>query len=127
MSVFRVAPEVLLDEDLGYTVKADNWSFAIVMWEMIADGLQNPFIGMAPIKFYNQTINSGIRPPIPEGADPEYVQLIKDCWNSTPDERPSFTEIVPRLEGMLLAIGASIALPPTFQGGYHQEGVTTTP
>ncbi|KAF1789315.1 ADF-H/Gelsolin-like domain [Phytophthora cactorum] len=63
-----VAPEVLLDEDLGYTFKADNWSFAIVMWEMIAGGLQNPFIGMAPIKFYNKTINAGIRPPIPEGG-----------------------------------------------------------
>lgn len=101
-------------------------SFAIVMWEMIADTLQNPFIGMAPIKFYRQTMTAGIRPPIPEGADSGYVELMKDCWNSSPDERPAFTEIVTRLETMLLDLGASIDLPPTFQGGYHQ-GMLTSP
>ncbi|KAL7683076.1 putative protein kinase domain, actin-depolymerizing factor [Plasmopara halstedii] len=115
-----VAPEVLLDEDLGYTFKADNWSFAIVMWEMIANGLQNPFIGMAPIKFYNKTINAGIRPPIPEGMDSEYINLIIECWKSDAADRPSFDVIVSRLEHMLLDLGGSIDLPPTFQGGYHQ-------
>ncbi|TMW63367.1 hypothetical protein Poli38472_002308 [Pythium oligandrum] len=114
-----VAPEVLLDEDLGYTFKADNWSFAIVMWEMVADGNQNPFIGMAPIKFYNQTVHSGIRPPLPEGVDPEYVGLINDCWHSNASDRPSFTEIVSRLEQILLKLGANVDLPPAFQGGYH--------
>ncbi|KAG6590747.1 TKL/DRK protein kinase [Phytophthora cinnamomi] len=122
-----VAPEVLLDEDLGYSFKADNWSFAIVMWEMIAGGLQNPFIGMAPIKFYNKTINAGIRPPIPEGVDSEYIDLITECWKSDAADRPSFDVIVARLEQMLLALGASIDLPPTFQGGYHQAGASANP
>lgn len=89
------------------------------MWEMVADGKQNPFIGMAPIKFYNQTIHSGIRPPFPDDVDPEYVALINDCWHSNANDRPSFTEIVSRLEAMLLNLGSSIDLPPTFQGGYH--------
>ena len=31
----RVAPEVLLDEDLGYTFKADNWRFAKLLTSMI--------------------------------------------------------------------------------------------
>ncbi|GLD93111.1 hypothetical protein PINS_up001703 [Pythium insidiosum] len=115
-----VAPEVLLDEDLGYTFKADNWSFAIVMWEMVADGMQNPFIGMAPIKFYNQTVNSGIRPPFPDNVDSEYAVLINDCWHSNPSDRPSFTEIVSRLEKIVERLGASTEMPPTFLGGYHQ-------
>ncbi|GMF09266.1 unnamed protein product [Phytophthora lilii] len=102
-------------------------SFAIVMWEMIAGGLQNPFIGMAPIKFYNKTINAGIRPPIPEGADSEYVNLITECWKSDAADRPSFDVIVSRLEQMLLDLGASIDLPPTFQGGYHQAGLAPNP
>ena len=102
-------------------------SLAIVMWEMIAGGLQNPFIGMAPIKFYNKTINAGIRPPIPEGMDSEYVDLITECWKSDAAERPSFDVIVARLEQMLLDLGASIDLPPTFQGGYHQAGVVVNP
>lgn len=98
------------------------------MWEMIAGGLQNPFIGMAPIKFYNKTINAGIRPPIPEGMDSsEYIDLITECWKSDAADRPSFDVIVSRLERMLLALGASIDLPPTFQGGYHQPGVAAIP
>ncbi|KAJ0404978.1 hypothetical protein P43SY_004895 [Pythium insidiosum] len=115
-----VAPEVLLDEDLGYTFKADNWSFAIVMWEMVADGMQNPFIGMAPIKFYNQTVHNGIRPPFPDNVDSEYAALINECWHSNPSDRPSFTEIVSRLEKIVERLGASTEMPPTFLGGYHQ-------
>lgn len=90
------------------------------MWEMIAGNFQNPFIGMAPIKFYNQTIHSGKRPPMPEGVDKQYLDLITDCWKSDASERPAFNEIVTRLEKISLELGASIDLPPTFQGGYHQ-------
>jgi hypothetical protein len=89
------------------------------MWEMVADGLQNQFIGMAPIKFYNQTIHAGIRPPFPDGVDPEYVALINECWHSNASDRPPFAEIVARLEQMVLRLGGSIDLPPTYQGGYH--------
>nr|CCA15639.1 protein kinase putative [Albugo laibachii Nc14]CCA16299.1 protein kinase putative [Albugo laibachii Nc14] len=115
-----IAPEVLLDEELGYTFKADNWSFAIVMWEMVA-GLDNsnPFIGMAPIKFYNQTVNSGIRPFIPEAVDSDYTQLVCDCWRSIPADRPSITLIVTELEKMVIKMGVSTDLPPAFQEGYH--------
>ena len=94
-------------------------SFAIVMWEMIAGEISNPFIGMAPIKFYQQTVQAGNRPRFPENVDAEYSNLINECWNSTPDERPSFSSIVERLEQMLLKLGASTELPPSFQGGYH--------
>ncbi|CCI39757.1 unnamed protein product [Albugo candida] len=115
-----IAPEVLLDEELGYTFKADNWSFAIVMWEMVA-GLNNsnPFIGMAPIKFYNQTVNSGIRPHIPGAVDPDYAQLVCDCWRSVPADRPSITLIVSELEKLVIKMGVSTDLPPAFQEGYH--------
>lgn len=94
------------------------------MWEMIADGNQNPFIGMAPIKFYNQTIHSGVRPPIPDGVDPEYISLMSECWSANAEDRPAFEHIVSRLERILLDLGASIDLPPAFQGGYHQ-GLST--
>ncbi|RLN74966.1 hypothetical protein BBJ28_00009528 [Nothophytophthora sp. Chile5] len=101
-----------------FTYSTDIYEFADVV---------NPFIGMAPIKFYNKTINAGLRPPMPEGADSEYIELLTECWKSDATDRPSFDVIVARLERMLLALGASIDLPPTFQGGYHQAGITATP
>ncbi|OQS01170.1 protein kinase [Achlya hypogyna] len=114
-----VAPEVLLDEDIGYTFKADNWSFAIVMWEMIAGAHENPFLGMAPVKFYHQTINKGLRPEIDDTVDPAYAALIRECWDSDPPARPSFSSIVERLEVILSDLGMDTGLPPTFAGGYH--------
>jgi hypothetical protein len=96
------------------------------MWEMIAGEISNPFIGMAPIKFYQQTINQGIRPDFPDGVDPDYVQLITECWASTPTDRPSFISIVERLENMLQKLGVSIELPPSFQGGYHHAVSSTS-
>ncbi|KDO32331.1 TKL/DRK protein kinase [Saprolegnia parasitica CBS 223.65] len=114
-----VAPEVLLDEDIGYTFKADNWSFAIVMWEMIAGVHENPFLGMAPVKFYHQTINKGLRPVIDDTVDPAYASLIRECWDSDPPSRPSFATIVDRLETILSDLGMDTGLPPTFAGGYH--------
>ncbi|RLN90525.1 hypothetical protein BBJ28_00000775 [Nothophytophthora sp. Chile5] len=101
----------------------DDTSISLLM--LLLSG--NPFIGMAPIKFYNKTINAGLRPPMPEGADSEYIALLTECWKSDATDRPSFDVIVARLERMLLALGASIDLPPTFQGGYHQAGLTATP
>ncbi|OQS05795.1 kinase [Thraustotheca clavata] len=114
-----VAPEVLLDEDIGYTFKADNWSFAIVMWEIIAGSHENPFLGMAPVKFYHQTINKGLRPEIDESVDSAYADLIRECWDSDPPARPSFSTIVERLETILSDLGMDTGLPPTFAGGYH--------
>ncbi|TDH70847.1 hypothetical protein CCR75_001223 [Bremia lactucae] len=100
----------------------DDWRVKVADFG-ITGGLQNPFIGMAPIKFYNKTINAGIRPPIPKGMDSGYINLIIECWKSDAADRPSFDVIVSRLEQMLLDLGASIDLPPTFQGGYHQAKI----
>ncbi|KAG9413441.1 hypothetical protein AC1031_012658 [Aphanomyces cochlioides] len=113
-----VAPEVLLDEDVGYTFKADNWSFAIVMWEVIAGVHENPFLGMAPVKFYNKAL-TGVRPLIDDEVDPNYASLIRECWQNEPTQRPNFSTIVARLESILEELGMDTGPPPTFNGGYH--------
>ncbi|ETW07434.1 TKL/DRK protein kinase, variant 1 [Aphanomyces invadans] len=76
-----VAPEVLLDEDVGYTFKADNWSFGIVMWEMIAGTFENPFLGMAPVKFYNQALN-GVRPVIGDDVSERPATQGLTAWGA---------------------------------------------
>lgn len=42
-------------------------------------------------------IVNGLRPSL-EGIPDELQQLIVDCWNEVPQIRPSFTEIVLRLQ-----------------------------
>jgi hypothetical protein len=40
------------------------------------------------------------RPAIPERLAPGVRALITDCWADDPDDRPSFDEIVERLQEM---------------------------
>src|SRR5215469_2627026 len=35
----------------------------------------------------------GIRPEIVEGTMPEYIELMKRCWDSDPEKRPTANEL----------------------------------
>lgn len=44
---------------------------------------------------------SGQKPPLNRKDMPEpYAQLIDDCWQEDPEERPTFAAILQRLRGM---------------------------
>ena len=46
---------------------------------------------------------------MPPGTPAALVQLAQDCWQHSPDARPSFEQVVARLEALqaaLLAAGA---------------------
>lgn len=53
----------------------------------------------------------GLRPGMPPGTDPAHAWLITECWAPVADQRPTFADIVGRLEGML-ASGVAEGLPP---------------
>lgn len=43
----------------------------------------------------------GLRPDIPKDADPKLVDLMQRCWEESPSQRPSFSEIKIELEKIL--------------------------
>ena len=45
-------------------------------------------------------VRNGVRLEIPDNARPEYAALIRECWAQNANERPSFQEILVRLEEM---------------------------
>lgn len=90
------APEVL--KHLHYTVKADVYSFAIVMWECVAR--VDPYMNIPPFKVIYAVAREKMRPKVPPGLPPEYVRLMKDCWAHHPDARPQFETILERIEAM---------------------------
>ena len=90
------APEVL--KHLHYTVKADVYSFAIVMWECVAR--VDPYMNIPPFKVIYAVAREKMRPKVPPGLPPEYVRLMKDCWAHNPDARPQFETILERIEAM---------------------------
>eukprot|EP00026_Physarum_polycephalum_P001472 Phypoly_transcript_01474.p1 GENE.Phypoly_transcript_01474~~Phypoly_transcript_01474.p1 ORF type:complete len:947 (+),score=238.69 Phypoly_transcript_01474:130-2970(+) len=90
-----VAPEVLAEQ--GYTEKADVYSFAIILWELLTR--QIPYAGKNTMQVV-RSVDRGERLQIPPTCPPDYAKLINHCWDTDPSARPPFTSILVTLERM---------------------------
>ncbi len=85
-----VAPEVLRGNP--YIKASDIYSFGIIMWEMTS-GI--PAFNKRSHDFdLTLDICRGLRPNIIEGTMPEYVELMKKCWDPDPNKRPNAEKLV---------------------------------
>ncbi|POG73376.1 kinase-like domain-containing protein, partial [Rhizophagus irregularis DAOM 181602=DAOM 197198] len=84
-----MAPEVLRGKP--YTKAADIYSFGIIMWEYTS-GI--PAFNNRPHDFnLSLDICKGLRPEIFKGTLPVYARLMKRCWDSDPNKRPTADEL----------------------------------
>lgn len=107
-----MAPEVM-SHDL-YTKKADVYSFAIVLWQMIAR--KDPYERITLFSIPEQ-VCKGVRPQIPSSCPSKLALLIRSCWNSKASCRPEFSEVC-----RLLQVIAGLS-PNAFQitGEYYRK------
>jgi serine/threonine protein kinase len=84
-----MAPEVVRGNP--YTRAADIYSFGIIMWEMTS-GVP-AFYNIPHDLNLSLNICRGTRPEIIEGTMPEYVELMKRCWDNDPEKRPAASEL----------------------------------
>ena len=106
---FWLAVEVMKGEE--YTVKGDVYSFGVILWELLT--CEEPF------SEYNTTflhkletkIIAGLRPTMPEWCPVKYKNLTIKCWNSSPDERPTFSDVIILIEEIITDL--QNAPPPT--------------
>ncbi|XP_031264611.1 integrin-linked protein kinase 1-like [Pistacia vera] len=93
---FYMAPEVYEDE--MYDRSADAYSFGIILYEMI-EGVQ-PFHPKSPEEVVKLMCCEGKRPPFKIKARSyplDLRELIEECWHPEPVVRPTFSEIIVRL------------------------------
>ena len=88
------APEMLDAEK--YTEKVDVYSFGIMTYVVLV-GVE-PFDPHLTSYQLAMDVTKGKRPPIPETVPPKLQQLIINCWQGSPTERPTFQEIVSDME-----------------------------
>lgn len=93
-----IAPEVWdpdNDKEIDYK-KADVYAFSIILYEIYAN--EKPFANLTMYKL-SQKICKGERPNISLIEEDPYKELIDNCWQQTPEDRPTFDQIVEVLEG----------------------------
>src|SRR5205823_13125992 len=84
-----LAPEVLSKKP--YTKESDVYSFGMIMWEFTTG--KKPFHDREHNSSLILDILNGIRPQITDDTPEFYVELMKKCWDHSPENRPSAREI----------------------------------
>jgi len=109
-SLLHMAPELLAWQ--AYNHKADIYAFAMLLFELAHGGKQpyaNIGTGMPDSitrqEFAQQVVNEYLRP---DWQHPSVVlkNLAEDCWQTNPEQRPEFNEILTRLTSITAPIKA---------------------
>ncbi|XP_065203489.1 vascular endothelial growth factor receptor kdr-like [Planococcus citri] len=87
-------------KDRVFSTQSDVWSFGITMWELFSLS-STPYPGIqCSVDLYEKLV-SGYRMGKPQFASDEIYGIMKECWNFSPMSRPTFTQLINRIEGML--------------------------
>ena len=103
-SIQYMAPEVFMSGH--YTEKADVYSFAMVLWELMTREV--PYVDMPTPFMVMSEVRNGKRLSLPSFVPPGFKSLIEACWHQDPHVRPSFPEILNVLCEMRLNSGIKI-------------------
>ena len=79
-----------------YSIKTDVYSYAITMIEVLTR--KQPYDGQDPVQVAISVAMNGLRPTIPASCPASLASLLKDCWNTDPEQRPDFDAIYEKLE-----------------------------
>ena len=88
-----MSPESLKSQT--YSSKSDVWTFGIVVYEIVAR--QEPHTGLDQMETGIKIRNEGLSPKIPS-CHPILQNIMTQCWNLDPENRPNFEIICNMLE-----------------------------
>ncbi|XP_068145947.1 LOW QUALITY PROTEIN: tyrosine-protein kinase receptor [Drosophila tropicalis] len=86
-------PEAFLDGI--FTSKTDVWSFGILLWEVFSLG-RSPYPGQHNTQVMELVVRGG-RLGSPTECPVAIYKIMADCWNPTPEDRPTFTSLLEHL------------------------------
>ena len=95
----HIAPEIMTSR-IKYGQKVDVYSFAIMVWEIF--NCEEPFDSIVDDHdLMHEVVTQNHRTPLDNGKCPiEMVSIVRKCWMTNPEDRPSFAELVVDLNTM---------------------------
>ena len=90
----RTAPEALTRAK--FSTASDVWSYGIVLWEIYSLG-KIPWDGLSPIEIRDLLLQ-GERLTRPNRCPLDMYEVMLDCWEPAPQDRPMFGILVQRVE-----------------------------
>jgi len=96
-----MAPEVMMGEQ--FNEKADVYSFSLILWFLLET--KEPYEQFEDLETFARAVCiQHVRPAIPQGTDPGLKDLITRCWAPNPADRPTFSEIVQKLDHIMIDV-----------------------
>ncbi|RDY00690.1 Serine/threonine-protein kinase HT1 [Mucuna pruriens] len=105
-----MAPEVLNGNP--YNRKCDVYSFGICLWEIYCCDMPYPDLSFSEIT--SAVVRQNLRPEMPRCCPSSLANVMKKCWDATPDKRPEMDEVVSMLEAIDTSKGGGM-IPPDQQ------------
>ncbi|GMY05305.1 serine/threonine-protein kinase EDR1-like [Fagus crenata] len=103
-----MAPEVLRNDPSNE--KCDVYSFGVILWELVT--LTKPWSWMNPMQVVGAVGFQNRRLDIPKEVDPLVARIIRECWQTDPNLRPSFAQLIVALKPLQrLAIPSHLDQP----------------
>uniref|UniRef100_G3PEC0 Serine/threonine-protein kinase TNNI3K n=1 Tax=Gasterosteus aculeatus aculeatus TaxID=481459 RepID=G3PEC0_GASAC len=100
-----MAPEVFT-QCTRYSVKADMFSYALCLWELLTGEI--PFAHLKPAAAAADMAYHHIRPPVGYSIPKPISALLMRGWNACPEDRPEFSEVLSNLEECLCNVEVPI-------------------
>jgi len=108
-SLRYMAPEVALDHP--YNLSCDTYSFGIIFWQICS--LTTPYAGYSQKMHAEKVVQQGQR-PTPDPTWPmSWVDLMEQCWDSKPTDRPDFDTVVDTLHDRYYELVQEDGVVPT--------------
>eukprot|EP00055_Hartaetosiga_balthica_P015802 m.96159 g.96159 ORF g.96159 m.96159 type:complete len:597 (+) comp8963_c0_seq3:70-1860(+) len=95
-----MAPESLMDG--VFTSMSDVWAFGIVLWEIVTFG-KIPYPLMPNEDVMDQVCDDNYTMPKPKDCPDDLFEIMSNCWEFEPNERPSFITLFKTLHSMDVA------------------------
>ncbi|XP_070549764.1 tyrosine-protein kinase receptor Tie-1-like [Ptychodera flava] len=85
-------------DERSFTTETDIWSFGVALWEIFTYGL-TPYVDHCK-EDVAEKLNRGYRLLKPDCVDEDVYNLMLQCWRKRPNDRPTFTSLLPRLRAL---------------------------